>query len=142
MNNDAEHLHLLSIFHYVVGGLAALFALLPALHLFMGIAMVTGRFDEGSNQMEARFFGWFFIVIASAMIAAGIAFAASMILTGRFLAQRVYYTFCFVVAALECVFVPFGTVLGVFTIVVLQRPAVKKMFGTTSRRQGSDEAQG
>jgi hypothetical protein len=142
MNNDAEHLRLLSIFHYVVGGLAVLFALLPAMHLFMGIAMVSGRFDEGSNQTEARFFGWFFIVIASAMIAAGFAFAASMILTGRFLAQRVYYTFCFVVAALECVFVPFGTVLGVFTIVVLQRPAVKEMFGTTSRRQGSDEAQG
>jgi hypothetical protein len=137
MNNDAEHLRLLSIFHFVVGGLAALFALLPAMHLFMGIAMVTGRFDEGPNQTEARLFGWFFIVLASAMIAAGLAFATSMILAGRFLAQRVYYTFCFVVAALECVFVPFGTVLGVFTIVVLQRPAVKEMFGMTSRRDGT-----
>lgn len=142
MNSDAEHLRLLSIFHYIAGGLTALFALFPAIHLFMGIAMVTGRFDEGSNQTEARFIGWFFIVVASAMIAAGFAFAASMIVTGRFLAQRVYYTFCFVVAVLECVIVPFGTVLGVFTIVVLQRPAVKEVFGPTSRRQGSDEAQG
>ena len=60
-----------------------------------------------------------------------------MICAGRFLAQRAYYTFCFVVAALECVFVPFGTVLGVFTIVVLQRPAVKEMFGMTIRGDGS-----
>jgi hypothetical protein len=137
MNNDAEHLRLLSIFHFVVGGLAALFALLPAMHLFMGIAMVSGRFDEGPNQTEARFFGWFFIIVASAMIVAGLAFATSMILAGRFLAQRVYYTFCLVVAALECVFVPFGTVLGVFTIVVLQRPTVKEMFGMTIARDGA-----
>ena len=136
MNNDAEHLRLLSIFHFVVGGLAALFSLLPAMHVFMGIAMVSGRFDEGPNQTEARFFGWFFIILASAMIAAGLAFATSMIFAGRFLTRRVNYTFCLVVAALECVFVPFGTVLGVFTIVALQRPSVKEMFGTTSGRDG------
>ena len=47
MNNDAEHLRLLSIFHYIAGGVTALFALFPAIHLFMGIAMVTGRFDGG-----------------------------------------------------------------------------------------------
>jgi hypothetical protein len=137
MHNDAEHLRLLSIFHFVVGGLAALVSLLPAMHLFIGVAMVTGRFDEGPNQTEARLFGWFFIVLASAMIVAGLAFAVSMILAGRFLARRVYYTFCLVVAALECVFVPFGTVLGVFTIVVLQRPEVKEMFSVSIGREGA-----
>ena len=128
MTNDVEHLRLLSIFHFVVGGLAALCSLLPLMHLFMGITMVAGRLDDGPNLTEARLFGWFFIVLASAMIAAGLAFAACMVFAGRFLAQRTYYTFCLVVAALECVFVPFGTVLGVFTIVVLQRPSVKELF--------------
>jgi len=33
-----------------------------------------------------------------------------------------------VMAAIECIFMPFGTVLGVFTIVVLARPSVKEMF--------------
>jgi hypothetical protein len=32
------------------------------------------------------------------------------------------------VAALSCAFMPFGTVLGVFTIVVLVRPSVKQLF--------------
>jgi hypothetical protein len=135
--DDVEHLRLLSIFHYVVGGVAALCALFPILHVFMGIAMVTGRFGDGANPPEARLFGWFFIAVAAAMILAGIAFAVSMILTGRFLARRVYYTFCFVVAALECIFVPFGTILGVFTIVVLQRPSVKEMFASTNKVGGS-----
>jgi hypothetical protein len=135
--NDAEHLRLLSVFHYVVGGLAALFALLPSVHLIMGIAMVTGRFDEGPGAGEAWLFGWFFIVVAATMIVAGIGFAVAMILTGRFLARRANYTFCFVVAALECIFVPFGTVLGVFTIVVLQRPLVREMFASTNRVGGA-----
>ena len=40
-----------------------------------------------------------------------------------------HYTFCFVMAALACAFFPFGTILGIFTIVVLVRPGVKEMFG-------------
>jgi len=32
------------------------------------------------------------------------------------------------VAAVECIFMPFGTVLGVFTIIVLNRPSIKALF--------------
>ena len=39
--------------------------------------------------------------------------------TGRFIARCKYYTFCFVMAAVESLFMPFGTVLAVFTLVVL-----------------------
>lgn len=131
MNNDLDHLRLLSIFHYVVGGLAALFSLFPFLHLAMGIAMVTDRLHT-SDQPEAALFGWFFIALASMMIVCGLAFSASLILAGRFLMRRVHYTFCFVMAALACVFVPFGTILGVFTIVVLARPTVKELFARSA----------
>jgi hypothetical protein len=33
------------------------------------------------------------------------------------------------IAGIECIFIPFGTVLGVFTIIVLMRPTVKELFG-------------
>jgi len=36
MNQDAEHLRLLPIFHYIVGGLAALFSLFPLLYTTVG----------------------------------------------------------------------------------------------------------
>ena len=39
-DRDAEHLRLLSIFHYVVAGLMALWACFPLIHLFMGVALV------------------------------------------------------------------------------------------------------
>jgi hypothetical protein len=33
-----------------------------------------------------------------------------------------------VIAAIQCAFTPFGTVLGVFTLIVLVRPSVKALF--------------
>jgi hypothetical protein len=43
MKQDEEHLRLLSIFHYVVAGLAALFALFPIFHLILGLFMIFAR---------------------------------------------------------------------------------------------------
>jgi hypothetical protein len=54
--------------------------------------------------------------------------AFCVFLAGRNLAQQRRYTFCLVIAGLLCIFIPFGTVLGVFTIVVLVRPSVKALF--------------
>ena len=40
MNQDAEHLRLLSIFHYIVGGLAALFSFFPLLYTTVGAIFI------------------------------------------------------------------------------------------------------
>ena len=129
MNKDLEHLRVLAIFHYVVGGLAALFACIPVIHLVVGIAMVTGRFDaDTGGPGEAMMLGWFIILFAAAFILAGWTFALCLILAGRSLSRRKHYTFCLVMAGLACMFMPFGTVLGVFTIIVLVRDSVKKLF--------------
>jgi hypothetical protein len=72
--------------------------------------------------------GWFFVGFAAIMILFGWAFAFCMILAGRSLAARRRYTFCIVMAAIGCLFMPFGTVLGVFSVIVLLRPSVKELF--------------
>lgn len=123
---NQEQLRLLAVFHYVVGGLAGLFSLFPVIHLAMGIAMVTGRMD--APDQDGVLFGWFFIIFAAAMIVCGVSFAVCLVLAGRFLMRRVHYTFCFVIAALACMFFPFGTVLGIFTIIVLSRTGVRDLF--------------
>lgn len=51
--------------------------------------------------------------------------AVCVIFSGRFLAAKRNYTFSFIVAALICLNFPLGTLLGVFTIIVLVRPSVK-----------------
>ena len=127
---DREYLRLLSIFHYVVGGLAAFFACFPVVYIAMGILMVyaPGTMDSEDDAMVALF-GWFFIIIGAGLVVLGWAFAVFTIIAGRYLARQVHYLFCMVMAAIECLFMPFGTVLGVFTIIVLAKPSVKKMFG-------------
>jgi hypothetical protein len=129
---DAEQLRLLSIFHYVVGGMAILFACFPIIHLVLGLFLILApdKFGHGSNQPPA-FLGWFFVGFASCFILIGWTIGALIVFAGRFLARRKHYTFCFVLACLECLFMPFGTVLGVFTILVLNRPTVKGIFPAT-----------
>ena len=129
MNQDEQHLRLLSIFHYVVGGMNALAACIPFIHLALGIALVSGAFpDQPGHQGPPPFLGWLFIGIAAVLILGGWTLAVAILLAGRFLIRRTHYTYCFVVAAVECLFMPVGTVLGVFTIIVLVRPSVKALF--------------
>lgn len=129
MNQDEEHLRLLSIFHYVVGGITALFACFPFIHLALGIALVSGAFPvrPGQEGMDV-IGGWVFICVASFLILLGWTLAVAILLAGRSLARRTHYTYCLAVGGIECIFIPFGTVLGVFTIIVLSRPSTKALF--------------
>lgn len=131
-SEDAEHLKLLSTFHYVVAGIFAVFSLLPVIHLIVGIAVVTGEIDSNGNSFPPAF-GWMFIITALFMISIGMVTAVCVAVAGRRLARRTNYIFCLVVAVIECMFMPFGTALGVFTIVILMRPTVKEMFGVGER---------
>ena len=137
MNDDQQHLDLLSIFHYIVGGLALVFSFFPVIHLAMGIAMVTGTLETNSDDGFPILFGWFFIIVAVVVILTGIAYSVCVILAGRYLRRREKYTFCLVMGAISCIFFPFGTVFGIFTILVLSRPTVKALFAQAPPATGS-----
>jgi len=123
---NLEHLRMLSIFHYALAAITSLFALFPVIHLVIGAALVSGRME--ANNPEDRLVGWFFVVIAVCMILGGLALAGFVAYTGRCLAQRRRHMLCLVVAGIECAFMPFGTVLGVFSLIVLTKPQVKALF--------------
>lgn len=126
MTDDDRNIDVLAIFHYVVGGMTALFSCLFLLHVALGIAMLCGAFD--GKDAPPKIFAWFFIVFPSFFILAGWILAGFIIVAGRKLKRRVDRTFCLVVAGIECMLMPFGTVLGVFTIIVLMKDSVKQMF--------------
>jgi len=127
MNQDEQYLKLLSVFHYVVGGLAAFFACFPIFHLVIGILMLSGAF-EGRGGGPPAAIGLLFVIMAMFFIIAGWTLAICLIIAGCNLAKRRRYMFCLIMAAIACIFLPFGTVLGVFTIIVLMRPSVKELF--------------
>jgi hypothetical protein len=127
MNKDEEQLNLLSIYHYVVGGVMAFFACFPLIHVALGIAMLSGALENAKNPPPSGV-GWLFVLLGGFFILIGWTMAVCAIAAGRQLKRRRAHTFCFVVACIECLFMPFGTVLGVFSIIVLQRDSVKQLF--------------
>jgi amino acid permease len=74
-------------------------------------------------------FGWMFAVMGLLFFIFWQAISISVIVSGRFLKQRKNYLFSFILACLACAAFPFGTILGVCTIIVLSRPAAKALYG-------------
>ncbi|MGD8388461.1 MAG: hypothetical protein PVG49_15050 [Desulfobacteraceae bacterium] len=131
MNDDEQHLKLLSIFHYVVGGIGCFFACFPLIHVVIGALFLLNpeSLQGNGGGPPSAVFGWLFLIMGILFFAVGQAASICLIVSGRFLARRKKYMFSFVFACVECIFIPFGTVLGIFTIVVLSRDSVKALYG-------------
>jgi hypothetical protein len=130
MNHDSDNLRLLAIFHYVVAGLAVFFSSFPLLYSAMGGFMLYAAYHPGPNNQQPppTVLGWIFIVLGALFFLTGLVIAICILITGRSLARQRRYWFAFIVACIECLFIPFGTILGVFTIIVLSREPVKALF--------------
>jgi hypothetical protein len=134
MTQDEEHLRLLSIFHYVLAGLAGIFGLFPIAHLVVGLTFVFAPHKmQATGDAPPEVIGWLFVAFALIFIIGGLTLCGLLIAAGRFITQRRRYMFCLVVAGISCLFMPLGTILGVFTIIVLQRDSVKQLFNVPGK---------
>jgi hypothetical protein len=133
MNQDKEHLRLLAIFHYVVAGLATLLSFFPLLYSAVGGFLLYAAHYPGLSTQEPppAILGWIFIALGALFFLAGIAMAICILIAGRCLSRCKRYSLALVMACLECLFIPFGTILGVFTIIALSRESVKALFSAT-----------
>ena len=128
---DADHLRLLSIFHYIGAGIAVLGLGFLAMHYFFFHAFLDNP-DLWKNQKGAvpppkelfALLGWFYVVFGAWLAAS----CLINVLSGVFLGRRKYRAFSLIVAVIDCIHIPLGTVLGVFTIVVLLRPSVREVY--------------
>ncbi|MBI1247222.1 hypothetical protein GC197_05180 [bacterium] len=134
--NDREHLKLLTIFYYIFAALD-LFGL-----LVIGTqAVVMGTLFASMDHMPKMkghetsappdIFPFISGILAAYAVIIGIVMVCHLI-TARSLSTRTNYTFCIVIGAVTCLSFPLGTILGVFTIIILIRPSVKSLFGVTS----------
>lgn len=130
---DEEHLRLLSIGHYITGGICIAFASLFIFHfVFILVAALNPEMFAGPGQSpQGPPDGVFkiFAVVIGMVILAGWTFGGLTIYAGHCIKRRVRRTLTFVMACLNTMFIPFGTVLGVFTLIVLSRPNVKRLYG-------------
>lgn len=123
---NVNNLKLLTIFHYVWGGLTAVCGCFPVLHVLMGGAMLV---SPPSGDAEAQAVGGVFVVVGLLTMLLIWAIAGLIIYAGKSIAQRKRWMFCLIVAGISCLSFPFGTALGVCTLIVLLKPEVKAAFG-------------
>ena len=83
--------------------------------------------QKGATPPPREFFAvfrWFYVFFGAWLLASFVL----NILSGLFIGRRKFRTFSLVVAVLNCIHIPLGTVLGVFTIIVLLRPSVRDVY--------------
>jgi hypothetical protein len=144
---DLEHLSALSIGHYILAGVALLGGI-PTLVLGVAgsklidevgsdLSMAMGEippqpgvdpFGAGSGSMADDLQTMIMVTIVSGLVLAIIS-TVHLALVGLRIRQRRWWTFCYLTGWGECLMFPFGTILGIFTIIVLGRPSVKRLFG-------------
>ncbi len=128
--NKSQTLELAGIFHYVLAVLIALSSL-PAL-IFMGIGSIAvmGILSDGGRDAEIGLFAVSLIFFAAPLVYMGLfwTLAALVLVAGRRIGQRTNLGFCQIIAGLECLFAPFGTILGVLTLFLLTRDDVQSEF--------------
>jgi hypothetical protein len=126
--NRRDALEILSFFHFAVGALFVMIALVPfALHL-VGSAMSDPAAEAGVRAEGERVAGAFSTGCVTLALAAGLVGGVIAVWTGRNLARKSGFRACLVGAGLECLFVPAGTILGAVTISTLLRPEIRSLF--------------
>lgn len=141
-DKDLAELRLLSILHYVFAALQLLglgflwmhYFLMRTMFLEGGLA-ARGAATPGMEDFPKTFFQ----VLIGFYIAGGVILLVSgllAVLSAQGLARRRNRTLSIVVAGLSCLQIPLGTVLGVFTLMVLMRDSVRWKYREEQSRQG------
>jgi hypothetical protein len=137
---DREHLRLLSICHYLLAGFTFVVGGAAILILSVYVALSAGgAAPGGGDQVLGAIFGVMLMIEVAPIVLVMWLMAGFIAACGRCLAVHKHYRFCLVVAQIECLWIPFGTILGVFTLIVLFRPAVDSAFKGLDHLSWRDE---
>lgn len=128
---DMDHLRLLSLFHYIYGGIVIGMSCMAIFHLVVGIALIVNPrafpAPPGARPPDPLL-GWLFAIIGGSVLLLGWTVGLLTIFSGRWIKQRRRRVFSMVLAGINCMWVPLGTVLGVFTFIILLRDSVQTLY--------------
>jgi hypothetical protein len=123
-------LRLLSIGYYIQAGIAGFYTLIMlgystfAAAIFANIA----KTSADSNQQVPPGLLTAISILLIILIGLSCAYTVCMFLAGYWLRHFRNKLFIQILAAFNCLAIPYGTVLGIFTFMVLQRPSASQFF--------------
>ena len=140
---DEEHLRLLALFHYISGGITVAFSSMFGVMFGMMSAMATlmpihapapcPDADPCTNtpampeEFPGIFFGIFGVLLLLFLI-----FGVLEIISGRYISKHRRRVFSIVVSIPRILLFPYGTILWIFTLLVLERKGVQELYGESS----------
>jgi len=131
VDTTAHDLKILSICYYVQAGVLAFYSLIM-LGYSVFVVTLLKMIQQSPQVREGELPSWvtsFLSLILLGMFVVCLGFGICQFLTGRWLTRHQCRLFCQIVAGLGCLAIPYGTVLGIFTFVVLNRPEARRLFG-------------
>jgi hypothetical protein len=131
---DEEHLRLLGLFHYIFGGIVLAYSALVLLYfVFFLFVFETIWHDYPMNtfsyqeELNPGFFKLLMIIgifIFVIMLVVGIL----ELLSGKFIKAKKHRNFSYVIAIINLLSIPYGTILGIMTLTVLGKNSVKELY--------------
>ncbi len=127
-----HHLSTLSVLHYVYGALVCVIGLLLLFLIPLGHFLNSGWLAAHSNDQPPPHFVGHIIMMIGWILFAFVETKGILNLVSAYnISRRKGRTLSQVVAALDCLNIPFGVALGVFTFITLADPEVKREYGMT-----------
>jgi hypothetical protein len=147
-----ERLRILAWGYYIYGGFTALmmsFFLVPVLFMVMAMSAIpASQWNKPTptpspsaysfaspapqptpaSEPPPKFFFAVFAAFFSAIVLGNLTVSALTICAGHCIQRRKHKMFLYVVAIINCLFIPYGTLLGVFTILLLGMPEAAAEF--------------
>ncbi|MBS1581801.1 MAG: hypothetical protein JST66_06320 [Bacteroidetes bacterium] len=126
-----KHLTTLSILHYVYGALVCVGGL--SLLVFVALGSFLGSdwlLEHAQGDVPPAWLGGFFRVLGWTLFAFLEVKGVLNIISGALIAQQRGRTFSLVVGGLNCLNIPFGIALAIFTFITLSDDEVRRAYGT------------
>jgi hypothetical protein len=146
---DESHVKILGILSFVLAGTSLLGIAFIFFHYLIMSSMLNNSHFWDQVQAQARqqhqsappfnpqqffrIFIWFYLACGAWSLVSLAANLAAGVCLLRYRAR----TFCLFVAGLNCINIPLGTVLGIFTLLVLLRPTVAARFQSAPAGNGA-----
>ena len=129
---DHEHLRLLALFHYISGGITVAFSLLFGVWLVVMAAMFffLPAGPHGGDPATPPVHGppAVLLLALGCVFFLGVAYGILEIVSGRLISRRKTRVLSLIVAIPRLVFLPYGLILSIFTLIILERPSVKLLY--------------
>jgi hypothetical protein len=129
-----ESLRLLAVAHYVLAFVTALLTPAGVYLAYVGWSLLHPARGEawtpeaGQELFDPLRWGAAYFLIGGILASLALLHAGVLVFVGRAIAGRRRRVFCLMFSAFDLTYIPLGTALGVFTLMLLTKPQVKQQF--------------